>query len=34
MKSILKGLKVMHGKGYMHRDLKPQNILLREDDTS
>lgn len=28
MKEILKGLSVLHDKKIMHRDIKPQNIML------
>lgn len=28
---VLKGLEDLHGKKYLHRDLKPQNILLKKD---
>lgn len=28
---LLEGLKVVHGKRYLHRDIKPGNIYLRED---
>lgn len=28
MKNILSGLSVIHEKNYIHRDLKPDNILL------
>jgi serine/threonine protein kinase len=28
---ILLGLKELHAKGYFHRDIKPQNILLKEN---
>ena len=29
MRSILKGLTYLHSKGYMHRDLKLENILYK-----
>lgn len=29
---ILTGLKVLHDTGFMHRDVKPANILIREID--
>ncbi|XP_025933767.1 serine/threonine-protein kinase 16 [Apteryx rowi] len=29
---ICRGLQAIHGKGYAHRDLKPTNVLLDEDD--
>ncbi|XP_026868753.2 serine/threonine-protein kinase 16 isoform X2 [Electrophorus electricus] len=29
---ICEGLKVIHDRGYAHRDLKPTNVLLEEDD--
>lgn len=33
MQSILNGLNAMHEKRIMHRDLKPQNILFREENS-
>ena len=30
MRSVLEGLRVMHGKGILHRDVKPTNIFLAE----
>lgn len=29
---LLKGVKAMHDKGYVHQDLKPQNLLIFADD--
>jgi serine/threonine protein kinase len=32
--SILDGLRAVHAKGFLHRDVKPQNIYLARTDTS
>jgi len=31
---LLDGLKVMHGEGFLHRDIKPGNIYIRRNDGS
>ena len=31
--AILSGLRTIHGNRYLHRDIKPDNIFLREDGT-
>lgn len=28
---IMKGLQIVHDRGYLHRDIKPQNIIMRSD---
>uniref|UniRef100_A0A8B9JCI9 non-specific serine/threonine protein kinase n=1 Tax=Astyanax mexicanus TaxID=7994 RepID=A0A8B9JCI9_ASTMX len=32
LRGICEGLKAIHDKGYAHRDLKPTNVLLEEND--
>ena len=34
MEEVLSGLEVMHEAGYVHRDIKPGNLMLREEDGS
>lgn len=28
LSEVIKGLEELHGKKYLHRDIKPQNILI------
>ena len=34
LEEVLSGLEVMHEAGYVHRDIKPGNLMLREEDGS
>jgi serine/threonine protein kinase len=29
MADVIRGLETMHTEGYLHRDIKPQNVLLK-----
>ena len=29
MADVIRGLEAMHTQGYLHRDIKPQNVLLK-----
>ena len=33
IKELLLGVKYIHSKNWIHRDLKPQNIIIAETDT-
>jgi serine/threonine protein kinase len=32
MKKLLETIKHVHSKGFMHRDIKPDNILVKKDE--
>lgn len=32
MRDIIEGVKVLHDHGYMHRDVKPENILVSQEN--
>ena len=34
LEEVLSGLEVMHDSGYVHRDIKPGNLILRKEDGS
>ena len=34
LEEVLSGLEVMHDAGYVHRDIKPGNLMLRQEDGS
>ena len=34
LEEVLAGLEVMHDAGYVHRDIKPGNLMLRQEDGS
>ena len=33
MKNLLSALSYMHKEGVMHRDIKPNNLILRKNET-
>lgn len=32
LSEVIHGLELLHSKGYLHRDIKPQNILLKKSE--
>ena len=32
MLNVIKGLRRMHGKGFVHKDIKPDNILIDDSE--
>lgn len=33
MKTLLKGIKLIHRNGFMHRDIKPENVIIDQDES-
>jgi len=31
LSQVILGLEVLHKKGYLHRDIKPQNVLVKNE---
>ena len=32
LSQVIKGFEQLHKAGYLHRDIKPQNVLLKNED--
>jgi len=32
LSQVIKGLEMLHSEGYLHRDIKPQNVLIKNEN--